>query len=233
MKNVTGLVVLALLVVGSVAVAWGMARQGGAAGGAEKSVDRSVAAVVEQAPPVAPTRSDPGTSEQQAARSDGKLKAAESSGDDSPAPLSSDVQRQVRIVESTCGLEAGRVARLAREKPDAYREIVKAFESVAVEIGSAKEDLQRRQVAVNEARIASGNFEVVTQPNQPRPGPSVPGEIVHTSIVFDRQLGIDVRRVVRIRPGEDPKLDELSARLSAATADANRVMTQLMTSYGY
>ena len=147
-------------------------------------------------------------------------------------PLSEDIKHQAMVIEETCGLVAGRVARVALENPTAYQEIIRVFESVAVEIGSARSELTSRQSSINEERILRGGFEVA-EPNQPRPAPMIPGEVVHTSIAYDRALGKDVRRVVRIRPGEDAKMDELSGRLSVATSGANRVMGQLLTSLGY
>lgn len=137
----------------------------------------------------------------------------------SPIPLP-EQDRLVRLSRMS-GVEQERIAAIA-DREDGLAELEVLLKTAREPLSRIKQDIFKTKSDIFWARLEQGLY-IQAEQSLPMITPQMPGEEVVSGVFYDERLGKDVRRSIRIMPGEHPVLDALLQRAAFERAAIKKV----------
>lgn len=142
--------------------------------------------------------------------------------------LTAEQRRQVdRINKLVPGVSA-EILDLVQSNPARFAELVAIVETARTSIGELQMEAYRIQDEIVAVRLREGRFEAESNMGA-MPSPLMPGEVVHSMVVYDSNLGRDIRKVFRIIPGESADFDLARSRMENEKVGIARVVKDYLS----
>jgi len=143
--------------------------------------------------------------------------------------LTNDVREILARAARTADLDLARLEALAAQNPGFPAELDSTVRTYWGTVGRVSFELRERVSAISSTRIKEGRYEdydlAVKVPQL------VPGEHVHTGVYYDPVNKKDVRRVVRVNPGDDSVVDRLQSEFDAHRQAAQQATTDCLARF--
>jgi hypothetical protein len=135
------------------------------------------------------------------------------------------LQRASRIA----GFDLQRLQVIAAKSPKFADQLEAMVVAHYGKVGKAQDEIDRRADVLVKERLAQGRYSDYAQ--EEPVGATVPGEYLRTGVYYDKASGRDVRRVVRIMPGEDSQMDQMYAEVTSMKAGARQAIEQFVSGF--